>query len=235
MQRRKHNRVTMTAAQRATTAGSDLLELLVDIVADGELTDAEIERLGYWLADNEDATDVPAVVFLRDLVARIVDDAVIDHEERLDLAVAIERVLPKELRLLAKERRADAELVNPPLATAAQVRYLISLGGIASATMTKEQASDELDRLIGSRSSVSNRQMMVLRFWDCVAIAGRGRYGVSEWMDDFYTEDGDRPAAWEWWKEDNLDCGRQDPPEKVPIGIGTVYLARVKQRAAGLS
>jgi hypothetical protein len=236
-------RVTLTAAQKATESGTDLLDLLVEITADGELTVDEIARLGHWLADNGDAVDVPAVAFLREVVERIVADGRIDLDERLDLAVAIERVLPKEQRLSAKEQRkrvakvTAVETGSAPSrwgrdpATEPQIKYLRALGASIPPGLTKQQASDLLDHLVGSRASVSNRQMMVLRFWDCLYVADTGRRGVSAWMDDFYAEDQDRPAAWEWWKEENGDVGRQDPPEKVPIGIGPTYLARVKARA----
>jgi len=235
----KRTRITMTAAQRASAAGAELLVLLVDITRDGELTEEEVARLGHWLVDNEEATRLPAVGFLRDIVTRVVDDCRLDADEVLDLACAIERVLPKEQRLFAKDRRERAEDAaaalgraagNRELATPPQLKYLRALGVVPPEGMTKEQASDTLDRLLRSRASVSNRQMMVLRFWNHLTVAERGRYGVSEWMDLFYEEDRDRPAAWEWWKEENGDCGHQEPPEKVPIGIGPNYLARVKQR-----
>lgn len=97
--------------------------------------------------------------FLRDIVVRIIDDCSIDHEERLDLAVAIERVLPKEQRLYAKEKRREAETLRPPPATQAQMKYLQSLGGSVHDGMTKAEASAELARLIGSRKSVSKQRL----------------------------------------------------------------------------
>jgi hypothetical protein len=156
-------------------------------------------------------------------------------------SAAIERVLPKGQRIVARNQRERAEdaaaalagtVARRELATAPQLKYLRALGVTPPEGMTKDQASETLDRLLSSRPSVSNRQMMVLRFWDSLSVAERGRYGVSEWMDVFYAEDRDRPAAWEWWKEENADCGHQDPPEKVPVGIGPSYLARVKERLA---
>lgn len=120
---------------------------------------------------------------------------------------------------------------NP--ATAAQLKYLRALGIQGGDNLTKGEASDMIDSAVNSSRSVSNRQMMVLRFWNKIAVAKQGRNRVSEWMDDWYTDDPDRKAAWELWKEDNDDHGRQDSPEKVPLGIGYKYLKRVKSGAPG--
>lgn len=241
-------RVTLTKGQAASAAGAQLLALLVEFTADGELSLGEVERLRVWLAENN-ATDVPAVAWLRELVADVLTDGRVTSAERVGILLAIERVMPKDQRVIASARRkAAAEVAREDefedkryevsdgsdygSATEPQRRYILALGGKVTTDMSISEASELIDRLLSSSSSVSNRQMMVLRFWNRVEVSREGRHAVSEWMDVWYAEDPDRQAAWTLWKEDNGDVGRQDNPEKVPLGVGDNYLWRVKNGGA---
>ena len=249
-------RVTLTKNQAASQTGTALLTLLVEITSDGELSLGEVEKLRSWLDNNQAAADIAAVAWLRELIQDILADGKITPEERVDLILAIERVLPKEQRLIATERRQAAEaLTAPPIeeeedeedtdddyqqlpeersskpwrpASEAQEQYIVALGGQVAEDMSMEQASKLIDSLLASSKSVSNRQMMVLRFWNRLDVAQGGKRAVSEWMDEWYDEDPDRQAAWSLWKEEHDDRGRQDNPTKVAIGIGERYLKRVK-------
>lgn len=114
-------------------------------------------------------------------------------------------------------------------ATEPQLAYLRALNvSVDEATITKEEASAEIELALNSSAGVSNRQMMVLRFWNNVAIANRGRRAVSDWMDQWYSEDPDRIAAWELWKEAHGDCGRQVDPACVPLGAGFEWIKKVR-------
>lgn len=230
----------MTKAQLASESGSALLEVLERITSDGELSLGEIGALRSWLEERGEDSSVPAIAWLGELTEGVLRDGRVTQSERVDLILGIERVMPKPARLGAQARRARANQIGagstaPPLrstsvdsATPAQLRYLAALGGTPTTTLTKAEASAEIDRRLCSAASVSNRQMMVLRFWNRLDVADRGRSGVSEWMDEHYDADPDHQAAWKLWKEDSDDRGRQDDPQRVPIGIGSKYLRRVK-------
>jgi hypothetical protein len=213
-----------------------LIGLLNQITADGDISAAEIQALYGWInAINE---DIAALRFLRTLIESIAEDGVVTPSETLDLYIAIERVLPAEFRGPAKTNRwtagillADEERTSnwedDPI-TEPQVRYLKSLGGDPQKFKTKGEASREIDRLTSGPKSVSNRQLMILRFWNVVDLADHGKAFVIGWLDDFYATDSDHIAAWNLWKEENDDRGRQDDPHKVPLGAGPKYLAKVK-------
>ena len=96
--------------------------------------------------------------------------------------------------------------------------------------MTKGQASDLITAKLDTRD-VSNRQMMVLRFWDQVKLVSLGRLEVSEWIDEWYSQDHRHLAAWEQWKRDHDDSGGQGDPSVVPIGAGFGYLKRLAKSA----
>lgn len=102
-------------------------------------------------------------------------------------------------------------------ATEAQLRYLEDLGVNFKFGITKREASKLIDEALNSSLSVSNRQMMVLRFFGKVDLAKKGRHAVSEWLDEWYSEDPSRKTAWDYWKEKNGDVGKQVDPTWVPI------------------
>jgi hypothetical protein len=102
-------RVTLSKAHRGTPAGRELIELLTELSADGQVTREEMERLRAWL-EVDRGVDFPACGFLYEVVETISRDGAITEEELDSLALAIERVLPPDVRLIAtlkrKERRA---------------------------------------------------------------------------------------------------------------------------------
>ena len=239
-------RVTLTKGQLQEQAGSDLLALLVEYCADGELSLGEVDALKGWLELNaEAAAEVPAVGWLAEIVTDVLADGRITREERQDLLVAIERVLPKNERDVAQRNRARAAehdvAEEPPIvmiarparsdaATERQIQFILSLGGEPTPGLSKRDASVMIDRLLANNERPSNRQMMVLRFWNRLELAVDGKRAIFAWMDEWYREDGDRRRAWELFKEENGDDGGQSDPSRVEVGIGEEYLRRVKGR-----
>lgn len=111
--------------------------------------------------------------------------------------------------------------------TDAQRKFLRSLGGTLRSGASKGEASDTIDSLLGNKP-LSNRQLMVLRFWNRSRVEGEDKRAIIDWLDQFYSEDPDRKRAWELYKEEAEDDGLQGDAERVPLGIGPEYLARVK-------
>lgn len=104
-------RVTLTKAQLATKEGSELAALCAGVVKDGHLSNAEIGQIEAWLLRQGDS-NLPAVEFLRNVIAEAVQDAAISDRERRMLQRAIERVLPADLRaeaIAARKALSEAE------------------------------------------------------------------------------------------------------------------------------
>lgn len=118
----EHQRVTLSKAQRDTAPGRELLALLTELSADGQVTREEMARLRQWL-ELDRGIDFPACGFLYEVLDSISQDGEITEEELDSLAQAIERVLPADVRILAaskrKERR-EARRKETAVARAAQ-------------------------------------------------------------------------------------------------------------------
>ena len=236
-------RVTLTDDQLRDHTAQELLALLENISADGILTDDEILRLDSWL-HNAGQANIPALTYLRAVVSGVLADRLIIEEERKTIVAAILRIMPPEKSALAKVRFSEAEkhgheaaaweLKEKQAAAAAtpeQTRFLQAMGVSVPEGYTEAAASDRIASELGSGQPVTVRQIMLLRFWDRLDLADKGRTAVDEWIDGWYTEAPDRLEAWELWKSENGDCGRQDSPERVSVGAGKAYLERVNINA----
>ena len=98
-------RTFLTKPEIATEAGKQLLDLCVDIVADGKIDLDEIKRLRRWLRSNKDNNSVNAVSYLDDIMTRITADGVVDRDELLELHLAVERVIPTAIRKQGADQR----------------------------------------------------------------------------------------------------------------------------------
>ena len=118
------NRTKRQVALRkgATETGivAELISFLERIALDGQITDSEADELRIWLQDNRDS-NLPAIDFLRTTLDRVLADGKITAEERKALQMAVERVLPSELREKAKGRRVANELLERAQTREAQV------------------------------------------------------------------------------------------------------------------
>jgi hypothetical protein len=99
--------VTLSKSQRQTTVGRELIELLVELSADGTVSREELEQLRKWL-ETDHAVDFPALPFLYETIDQMSSDGDITEDELDRLALAIERVLPKEIRVAAAAKRKEA-------------------------------------------------------------------------------------------------------------------------------
>lgn len=231
-------RVSLSKKQLTTEAGQSLLSLLAEVTQDGSLSDAEVHKLRDWLEANRECADVPAIAWLRELLQAVLADGKVTPDERWDLLLAFDKVFPPEERVLAKLRRKnaprEATAWTDQHATSKQVAYLQVLGVKFDASrITKAEASDLIDKAKDRlENAPSNRQMMVLRFWDQVALAEEGKGSVSEWMDFWYRKDDRHRDAWDLWKVENGLASGQGDPNLVPIGEGFRVLPRLKVRPA---
>jgi hypothetical protein len=98
--------VTLSKADRSTPAGRELIELLTELSADGQVTREEMDRLRAWL-EVDRGVDFPACAFLYGVVETISEDGEIAEEELDRLALAIERVLPPDVRAAATLKRKE--------------------------------------------------------------------------------------------------------------------------------
>lgn len=232
--------VTLTEDQLKEKTARELLALLETISSDGRLTDAEILKLDSWLKAVR-AENLPALTYLRSRVEGVLADRVVIEDERRAIVAAILRVMPKaesdKARILFSEatehdkQERSWELKShheTETATEEQKRCLRAMGREVSESCSKAEATDLLNHAIGVGQPATNRQMMILRFWNKQDLAEKGRDGVAEWLDGWYAEDADRLTAWTLWKEEHTDVARGDPPERIPVDLGQAYLERVK-------
>jgi hypothetical protein len=126
------------------------------------------------------------------------------------------------------------KLKGPEFATEGQRTYIRDLGGKCPENATRTEASNLINKLADKRPTV--RQRMVIRFWDRLDLLTEGVDGVSAWMDKWYADDTDRLKAWELWKLETGDNGGRSPDaiDRVPVGAGKQYLARVKAGETGV-
>ena len=237
-------RITLTKKQLSTEDVMSLRALLVEVTKDGELSLGEIDTLKAWLAQRVDKCEVPAIHYLLEAVNAVILDGHVSSDDRLEIMVAIERVLPLPDRRQAKAARLNAQAKtavakedgdnsegeddeDKESATQPQIAYIRALGGEVPANLGKWEASDLITQLKSRASSVSPRQMMVLRFWNKLELAKAGHARVSDWMDDWYKKDGLHLEAWELYKRESGDDGGQGDPDRVSIGAGYTYMKKL--------
>jgi hypothetical protein len=97
-------RVSISSSQAQEGAAADLVALLQSTTADGKITTAEIKELHRWIRQNSEC-GLPAMHFLKETIESICADGRVSDVEREELAKAIERVLPPEMRDFARQRR----------------------------------------------------------------------------------------------------------------------------------
>lgn len=101
-------RVSLTKTQRETEIGAELLSLCQAVTSDGSFSDEEISSLREWLQEHKDE-DLPAISHLVPVVEKIVADARITPDERRELFIAVETILPPDIRGIAKTARRTVE------------------------------------------------------------------------------------------------------------------------------
>lgn len=99
-------RVSLSKAHRSTPAGRELIALLTELSADGQVTREEMARLKAWL-EVDRGVDFPACAFLYGVVEPISQEPAITEEALDALALAIERVLPTDVRFMATLKRKE--------------------------------------------------------------------------------------------------------------------------------
>ena len=100
-------RVTLTKAQCSTPTGGELVALLTELSSDGVVSRDELQQLRAWL-EVDRGVDFPALSFLYETIDQISADGEITEDELDLLALAIERVLPKDVQEVAATKRKEA-------------------------------------------------------------------------------------------------------------------------------
>ena len=112
-------RKSLTKKQLQTDIGVELLSLCQAITADGKLDEAEVGRLRDWLSKNSGAA-IPAISHLETVIERIIADGRITHDEYREVHLAVETILPPEIRQSVRAQRRNAEIAEHELARAAE-------------------------------------------------------------------------------------------------------------------
>jgi hypothetical protein len=104
-------RVYLKTSDLESDAGKQLLDLAVRIAMDGKLDLDEINALRSWLRANASNTQIEAIGYLSDIIARIDGDGIIDRDELVELHLAVERVVPQSHRqpIVVARKKRDTE------------------------------------------------------------------------------------------------------------------------------
>ena len=81
--------VTLSKAQRETAVGRRLIDLLIELSADGNVSREEMERLRRWL-EVDHGVDFVALPFLYETIDEISSDGEVTEDELDRLALAAE-------------------------------------------------------------------------------------------------------------------------------------------------
>jgi HIRAN domain len=101
-------RLSLTKTQRESDIGAELLSLCQVVTADGSLSDDEVSSLREWLQEHK-AEALPAISHLIPVVERIVADGRVTSDESRELFIAVETVLPPDVRGIARNARRTVE------------------------------------------------------------------------------------------------------------------------------
>ena len=112
------HRVSLSAKQQASDAGIELIELCSTITEDGRLLDHEIDALREWSRRHREV-ELPARALVTEKVKRVLTVGAISDADRVELQIAIERVLPPEARHTPRSQPRVVADADPdlPLAT----------------------------------------------------------------------------------------------------------------------
>ena len=135
----ERRQVTLSKAHRATPVGRQLIELLVELSADGIVSRDEMSRLRAWL-EIDHGIDFPALPFLYETIDQMSSDGDITEDELDLLALAIERVLPKDIRLGAIATRKQAREARRAALRETQRQALIATRSAERVTRDAERA-----------------------------------------------------------------------------------------------
>jgi putative phage-type endonuclease len=150
----KSQRVTPTSAQCEIPIVQELIGLLIEIEKDGFITEHGARRLIEWLEAKYNS-EIPAFHFLLDtsklvlangeLTTRTIPEIMI----ALELQVAIERVLPKQIRepIVAKRIEIEAQLRNNVPAGKGLLDRIRELGGKPPPGITAAEAYELKEKL----------------------------------------------------------------------------------------
>lgn len=228
-------RVTLTQRQAATAYGQRLVHTILAMSHDGNLSLEEVAGLTAVLRDGP--ADMNAVPFLRAICRDILADNEFDDMEAYRLRRAMERVVPKAVRMKVSELLSGLGLPsdedegpfggarawrNDP-ATARQLDYIRNLGGCADAEMKKGEAARLIDALL-QRRPPTPRQVMVMRFFDRLDLASKTKEEISAWIDDLYAQHESFERAWDIFKLEIGDDRTIQDPTIVPLGAYRKYI-----------
>jgi hypothetical protein len=200
--------------------------MILSACHDGELVIEEVESFYMFLRSCE--STIAAVEFLRSITREIVADGSVHPMESYRLKQAFERVVPKEARGVVSTHLEDIGLPppwdreeDPPWrhagATAAQIEFIVNLGGKCTPGMSKGDASDLIEQLL-ERRPPTPRQVMLLRFFNRMDLLSATKEQVSVWIDDLYSSKPECERAWDRFKlQKGIDPFVTDP-DCVPIG-----------------
>lgn len=93
---------------------TELIGIARGVLADGTLTDSEIDFIRRWLVANVGVTQNPLIRMLERRMAAILADEIVDAEERADLFELLHSFVANDFQLGEILRSTQLPLCNPP-------------------------------------------------------------------------------------------------------------------------
>lgn len=137
-------RIALTTAQARSANGEELIAFLLDLVRDGFIPEDGVKKLLHWLEPRANS-EINAVHFLLDIVRTASASGHLTKDNRFMVQLAVERVLPKQIRETISKKRLEIQSSLP-----AGERLLESIrqwGVVPPSNMTIAQAEKFLERL----------------------------------------------------------------------------------------
>lgn len=217
----------MTKTEAASVFGQRLIHQILATSHDGDISLEEVFALRSLLSEGPD--QMPAVRFLRGKVAAVLANGALEQAEVHALRLAMERVVPKDVRARVTEllssiglpssfevREGSGGWREDPM-TERQRDFIVKLSGEPPPEMTKGDASDLIEDLL-ERRPATTRQRMLLRFFDREEMADRPLEEISQFIDElFYTNDA-YESAWLRFKASVGDDRTVNDLNDVPKG-----------------
>lgn len=236
-------RVTLTKAELSTPQGKGLVALIQRIGEDADVTSDELRELLAAVEEGGAFCDLASSVFLRGVIHDILADGKIELYEAEQLRRGLARVLPKVMRDQFDDIFPPDPNANRPQwyfdpISDRQFSFLKDLGHPGPSKLSKGEASEAIQTLLNKRENPSlydgvgptERQLMLLRFWNRRELFTATRSQISDFIDSWYSGNPLRKIAWEMWKAEQ---GKPvTDPNDVPIGIGPDWLDFAKERIA---
>jgi NAD-dependent DNA ligase len=152
-----------------------LIGISKGLIADGSVDQSEVDFLLTWLIQSRQATNSPLIINLLGKVSAMLEDGVLDDEERADLFSILRAVCGDSSEIGELAKTTTLPLTTPPPPVRFQNRSFLFTGTCAYGT--REQCQDAIEALGGSNAKGVTKSLDYLIL---------GTYVTDSWAHETY-------------------------------------------------